>query len=42
MASSSHPKLTLRELRVRAVQAPMRRPLQTSGGTVRIAPLALI
>jgi mandelate racemase len=35
-------KLTLRELRVRAVQAPMRRPLQTSGGTVRIAPLALI
>jgi mandelate racemase len=36
------PKLTLRELRVRAVQAPMKRPLQTSGGTVRVAPLALI
>jgi mandelate racemase len=34
--------LTLRELRVRAVQAPMKRPLQTSGGTVRVAPLALI
>ena len=34
--------LTLRELRVRAVQAPLRLPLQTSGGTVRVAPLALI
>ncbi len=40
--ASVHPRLTLRELRVRAVQAPMRRPLQTSGGTVRVAPLALI
>jgi mandelate racemase len=37
-----HPSLTLRELRVRAVHAPLRRPLQTSGGTVRVAPLALI
>jgi mandelate racemase len=35
-------QLTLRELRVRAVQAPLRLPLQTSGGTVRVAPLALI
>src|SRR5262245_28101291 len=34
--------LTLRDLRVRAVQAPLRLPLQTSGGTVRVAPLALI
>jgi mandelate racemase len=40
--SPPNPKLTLRELRVRAVQAPMKRPLQTSGGTVRVAPLALI
>jgi len=39
---SPHPQLTLRALRMRAVQAPMKRPLQTSGGTVRIAPLALI
>ena len=39
---SPQPKLTLRALRVRAVQAPMKRPLQTSGGTVRVAPLALI
>ncbi len=37
-----HHRLTLRELRVRAVQAPLRLPLQTSGGTVRVAPLALI
>jgi mandelate racemase len=37
-----YPRLTLRELRVRAVQAPLKRPLQTSGGTVRVAPLALI
>jgi len=35
-------KLTLRELRVRAVQVPLRLPLQTSGGTVHAAPLALI
>jgi mandelate racemase len=34
--------LTLRELRVRAVLAPLKLPLQTSGGTVRSAPLALI
>ena len=35
-------RLTLRELRARAVQVPLRLPLQTSGGTVRVAPLALI
>ena len=35
-------RLTLRALRVRAVNVPMRLPLQTSGGTIRIAPLALI
>ena len=38
----SHPQLTLRELRVRAVNVPMLRPLQTSGGTVGTAPLVLI
>src|SRR5262247_3549460 len=36
------PNLTLRELRLRAAHVPLRLPLQTSGGTVRIAPLALI
>ncbi len=36
------PRLTLRELRVRAVNVPMRLPLQTSGGTITLAPLALI
>lgn len=39
---SPHPPLTIRELRVRAVNVPMRLPLQTSGGTVGVAPLALI
>lgn len=34
--------LTVRSLQVRAVQVPMRLPLQTSSGTIRIAPLALI
>jgi mandelate racemase len=38
----AHPKLTLRELKVRTAHVPLRLPLQTSGGTVRIAPLALI
>jgi mandelate racemase len=37
-----HPRLTIRELRARAVNVPMRLPLQTSGGTVGVAPLALI
>lgn len=34
--------LTIRQLRVRGVHVPMRRPLVTRGGTVGIAPLALI
>jgi len=38
----THPKLTVRDLHVRAVNVPMARPLQTSGGTVGIAPLLLI
>jgi len=36
------PQLTIRDLRVRAVHVPMALPLQTSSGTVGIAPLALI
>src|SRR5258708_20104800 len=36
------PKLTIRGLRVRAVDVPLVRPLQTGGGLVRSAPLALI
>jgi len=39
---TGHARLTLRELRARAVQVPLKLPLQTSGGTVREAPLALI
>ena len=39
---TSHPLLTIRELRVRGVNVPLPLPLQTSGGTVNIAPLALI
>jgi mandelate racemase len=35
-------RLTIRSLQVRAVQVPMRLPLQTSSGTIRTAPLALI
>jgi mandelate racemase len=34
--------LTIRDLRVRAVKVPMGLPLQTSTGTISIAPLALI
>ena len=41
-ATSPLPRLTVRDLRVRAVRVPMRLPLQTSGGTVGVAPLALI
>jgi mandelate racemase len=37
-----HARLTIRDLRVRAVDVPMRLPLETSGGAVRTAPLALI
>lgn len=36
------PQLTIRDLRVRGVHVPMRLPLVTSGGTVGVAPLALI
>jgi mandelate racemase len=35
-------QLTIRSLNVRAVHVPMRIPLQTSSGTIRIAPLALL
>lgn len=35
-------KLTIRSLTVRAVNVPMRLPLQTSNGTIRTAPLALV
>ena len=37
-----HPRLIIRELRARAVNVPMPLPLQTSNGTVSIAPLTLI
>jgi mandelate racemase len=37
-----HPKLTIRDVRARAVNVPMSLPLQTSGGTISIAPLALV
>ncbi len=40
MASS--PRLVVRELRVRPVVVPLRLPLETSSGTIRTAPLALI
>ena len=33
---------TVKSLRVRAVEVPMARPLQTSGGSVSVAPLVLI
>lgn len=36
------PRLTFRDLRVRAVNVPMAIPLQTSSGTISVAPLALI
>lgn len=36
------PRLTVRGLRARAVDVPMSRPLQTAGGTIRTAPLALV
>ena len=38
----THPQLTLRDVRARAVLVPMRQPLATSGGTISIAPLALV
>jgi mandelate racemase len=39
---ASHPRLTIRALRVRAVKVPMKLPLQTSSGTISIAPLVLL
>ena len=39
---ASHPRLTIRALRVRTVKVPMKRPLQTSNGTISIAPLVLL
>lgn len=39
---STPTRLTLRSLSARAVNVPMRLPLQTSSGSVRTAPLALI
>lgn len=39
---SDSPRLTISGLRLRGVNVPMRRPLLTRGGTVGIAPLALI
>lgn len=39
---TSNPGLTIRQLRARAVKVPMPLPLQTSSGTIGIAPLALI
>jgi mandelate racemase len=41
-AAATPVRLTLRALQVRAVHAPLKRPLVTSGGTVRVAPLVLI
>ena len=42
MATDPLPTLTIRALEVRAVQVPLTLPLQTSGGLVTQAPLALI
>jgi len=39
---TSNLRLTIRDLRLRGVQVPMRLPLQTRGGTISIAPLVLI
>lgn len=38
----SHPHLVLRALNVRAVNVPLRLPLQTAGGVVDVAPLVLL
>lgn len=38
----SSTRLTISGLRMRAVKVPMTRPLQTSGGTISVAPLVLI
>ena len=39
---AEHPRLLIRELRIRALSVPMPRPLQTSNGTIRHVPLVLI
>ena len=39
---TASPCLTITGLRLRGVHVPMRRPLVTRGGTVGVAPLALI
>lgn len=39
---ATHPRLTIRDLRLRGVHVPLRLPLQTRGGTIGVAPLALI
>lgn len=42
MTTDPMPVLTIRALEVRAVQVPLKLPLQTSGGVITQAPLALI
>jgi len=42
MNTNPQPRLTLRDLRVRAVNVPMARALQTSAGAVTAAPLILV
>lgn len=39
---TERPRLTVSDLRVRAVSAPMPRPLHTSSGTIETAPLVLV
>ena len=39
---TTHPRLKIRDLRARGVHVPLRLPLQTRGGTIGVAPLALI
>ena len=38
----STPRLSVRDLRLRGVHVPLRLPLVTRGGTIEIAPLALV
>jgi mandelate racemase len=42
MSAASHPVLTIKRLRARAVNVPMRLPIRTAGGLVGTAPLVLI
>jgi mandelate racemase len=41
-SAPTHPTLTLRQLHVRSVRVPLKRPLITSSGSILDAPLALI